>query len=309
MAKNYPHIVTPPPGPKALGIIAQDERYASTSYIKEYPLVVARGEGAMIEDVDGNRYLDFMAGIAVASTGHSAPQSRGRYRSAGPQVLAHLLDRLLLRRLFRGLRASRQARARSGAEEGLPHQLRHRGDRGRHQARARAHQAAEHHRLSRLVPRAHHGRDLARLEQGEVPPAISVHCFPACTICRMPIRTSARSAASPRPAPTLWPARSTKPKRFSTSASRRMRSRRCSSNRSWAKAATSCRRAPSCSTGATSATSMARCSSSTRCSLASAARATMFASQLLECTRTSRCSPRASRRACRSAPSSPKSRS
>jgi 4-aminobutyrate aminotransferase len=74
MAKNYPHIVTPPPGPKALAIIAQDERYASTSYIKEYPLVVARGEGAMIEDVDGNRYLDFMAGIAVASTGHSHPK-------------------------------------------------------------------------------------------------------------------------------------------------------------------------------------------------------------------------------------------
>lgn len=71
--KNYPHIVVTPPGPKAKAIIDQDARYASTSYIKEYPLVAARGEGAMIEDVDGNRYLDFMAGIAVSSTGYAHP--------------------------------------------------------------------------------------------------------------------------------------------------------------------------------------------------------------------------------------------
>ncbi|HEY7994673.1 MAG TPA: acetyl ornithine aminotransferase family protein [Candidatus Eremiobacteraceae bacterium] len=71
--KNYPHIVVTPPGPKARTIIEQDARYASTSYIKEYPLVAARGEGAMIEDVDGNRYLDCMAGIAVSSTGYAHP--------------------------------------------------------------------------------------------------------------------------------------------------------------------------------------------------------------------------------------------
>src|SRR5579872_234774 len=74
MAKNYPFIGVVPPGPNALKIIAQDTRYASTSYIKEYPLVAARGEGAMVEDVDGNRYLDFMAGIAVSSTGYAHPK-------------------------------------------------------------------------------------------------------------------------------------------------------------------------------------------------------------------------------------------
>src|SRR5579872_6378681 len=73
MAKNYPFIGVVPPGPNALKIIAQDERYASTSYIKEYPLVAARGQGAMVEDVDGNRYLDMMAGIAVSSTGYAHP--------------------------------------------------------------------------------------------------------------------------------------------------------------------------------------------------------------------------------------------
>ena len=72
-SKNYPHIAVTPPGPNARKIIEQDARYASTSYIKEYPLVAARGEGAMVEDVDGNRYLDFMAGIAVSSTGYAHP--------------------------------------------------------------------------------------------------------------------------------------------------------------------------------------------------------------------------------------------
>ena len=72
-AKSYPKIVTPPPGPKARAIIARDKAVAAPCYIKEYPLVVARGEGAMVEDVDGNRFLDFMAGIAVCSTGYSHP--------------------------------------------------------------------------------------------------------------------------------------------------------------------------------------------------------------------------------------------
>ena len=87
MAKNYPHIQTPPPGPNARRIIAQDQRYASPSYIKEYPLVVARGAGPMIEDVDGNRYLDFMAGIAVASTGHAHPAVVSAIESAARKFL------------------------------------------------------------------------------------------------------------------------------------------------------------------------------------------------------------------------------
>ena len=71
--RDYPHIVVAPPGPKAREIIARDERWTSTSHIKEYPLVVERGSGTMVEDVDGNRFLDFMAGIAVTSTGHANP--------------------------------------------------------------------------------------------------------------------------------------------------------------------------------------------------------------------------------------------
>jgi len=72
--RDYPRILIPPPGPNARAVIDRDVAAASTSYIKEYPLVVAHGRGAMIEDVDGNRYLDFMAGIAVAATGHAHPK-------------------------------------------------------------------------------------------------------------------------------------------------------------------------------------------------------------------------------------------
>ncbi|MBL8989837.1 MAG: acetyl ornithine aminotransferase family protein [Gemmatimonadetes bacterium] len=71
--KDYPRIRTAIPGPKSQAIVARDEAWTSTCYIKEYPLVVERASGAMVEDVDGNRFLDFMAGIAVASTGHSHP--------------------------------------------------------------------------------------------------------------------------------------------------------------------------------------------------------------------------------------------
>ncbi len=87
MPKNYPHIAVLPPGPRARSVIQQDASYASTSYIKEYPLVVQRGEGAMVEDVDGNRYLDFMSGIAVASTGHAHPKVVAAIQAAAAQFL------------------------------------------------------------------------------------------------------------------------------------------------------------------------------------------------------------------------------
>jgi 4-aminobutyrate aminotransferase len=87
MHKDYPKIVVTPPGPKAQAIIDRDKRFASPSYIKEYPLVVERGSSAMLEDVDGNRYLDFMAGIAVASTGHSHPKVVAAIKEAADKFL------------------------------------------------------------------------------------------------------------------------------------------------------------------------------------------------------------------------------
>ena len=71
---KIPHIKTPLPGPKAKAIVERDEKFTAPAYGRVYPLVVKEGRGCAIEDVDGNLFLDFMAGIAVASTGHSHPR-------------------------------------------------------------------------------------------------------------------------------------------------------------------------------------------------------------------------------------------
>ena len=72
---HLPHLVTPSlPGPKAAAIIARDHAVLSPSYTRGYPLVAARGEGCIIEDVDGNRFLDCNAGIAVVAAGHCHPR-------------------------------------------------------------------------------------------------------------------------------------------------------------------------------------------------------------------------------------------
>ena len=71
---SRPEIKTPLPGPKSKAVIDADAGVASPCLIKEYPLVVRSGEGMMIEDMDGNRFLDFMSGIAVAVTGHAHPE-------------------------------------------------------------------------------------------------------------------------------------------------------------------------------------------------------------------------------------------
>src|SRR4030081_60307 len=68
-----PSIKTSLPGPKAKAIIDRDKTVVSPSYTRGYPLVIARGSGAVVEDVDGNRFLDCAAGIAVNSTGVSHP--------------------------------------------------------------------------------------------------------------------------------------------------------------------------------------------------------------------------------------------
>ncbi|MEX2174150.1 MAG: acetyl ornithine aminotransferase family protein [Pirellulaceae bacterium] len=69
-----PFLRTALPGPRGQRLIAADEQYTSPSYTRVYPLAVERGYGAVIEDVDGNRFLDFTAGIAVCSTGHCHPR-------------------------------------------------------------------------------------------------------------------------------------------------------------------------------------------------------------------------------------------
>ncbi len=71
--EQAPKIITELPGPKARVVIEQDERVCSPSLTRVYPLVVDHGEGTVLEDLDGNRFLDFNAGIAVTAAGHAHP--------------------------------------------------------------------------------------------------------------------------------------------------------------------------------------------------------------------------------------------
>jgi 4-aminobutyrate aminotransferase len=71
---KLPRLVTQLPGPKAKKIVERDAEFVSPSYTRDYPLVVKGGHGATVEDVDGNTFLDFAAGIAVCSTGHCHPK-------------------------------------------------------------------------------------------------------------------------------------------------------------------------------------------------------------------------------------------
>ena len=72
--QGAPHIQTELPGPRARALIARDDAVSSPSLTRAYPLVAESGSGCIVTDVDGNRFLDFAAGIAVCSTGHSHPK-------------------------------------------------------------------------------------------------------------------------------------------------------------------------------------------------------------------------------------------
>jgi len=75
------------PGPKAQALIARDRAVTTPSYPRDYPFVIAKGRGAEVWDVDGNRFLDFMSGIGVASTGHAHPQVVQAIRDAADDFL------------------------------------------------------------------------------------------------------------------------------------------------------------------------------------------------------------------------------
>jgi 4-aminobutyrate aminotransferase len=82
-----PHIKTPLPGPRARALLARDAAVVSPSYPRDYPFVISHGRGAEVWDVDGNRFLDFAAGIAVCSTGHSHPEVVKAVKDAADRFL------------------------------------------------------------------------------------------------------------------------------------------------------------------------------------------------------------------------------
>ena len=128
--QDLPDLRGPVPGPRALAIMERDANVISPSYTRGYPLVADSGEGAIVQDVDGNRFLDFNAGIAVVATGHCHP----RVVEAIQKQAARLIRR--------------------------------RGHRRRHQAGALVHQTRQDRRLLRQLSRPHFGSALAHRAQG-----------------------------------------------------------------------------------------------------------------------------------------------
>jgi len=85
--RPVPDLVTEVPGPKARAHVAYDETWTSASLPRAYPIVPVRGEGLTIEDIDGNLFLDFAAGIAVNSTGHAHPAVVGAIKEQAGDLL------------------------------------------------------------------------------------------------------------------------------------------------------------------------------------------------------------------------------
>lgn len=84
---SLPHLKTELPGPKARAILDRDAPVTSPSYPRDYPFVMDHGKGVEVWDVDGNRFLDFAAGIAVCSTGHCHPQVVRAVKDAADRFL------------------------------------------------------------------------------------------------------------------------------------------------------------------------------------------------------------------------------
>jgi len=84
---NNPRIKTELPGPTARAMLERDRPVTSPSYPRDYPFVMSHGRGTEVWDVDGNRFLDFMAGIAVCSTGHAHPRVVAAVKDAADRFL------------------------------------------------------------------------------------------------------------------------------------------------------------------------------------------------------------------------------
>lgn len=84
---HTPHIRTELPGPNARALVARDARVTSPSYPRDYPFAMSHGRGCEVWDVDGNRFLDFAAGIAVCSTGHAHPEVVRAIQSAAEKFI------------------------------------------------------------------------------------------------------------------------------------------------------------------------------------------------------------------------------
>ncbi len=163
---DLPSIHGPLPGPRARAVIERDRRVVSPSYTRCYPLVAERGEGAIVEDVDGNRFLDFNAGIAVVATGHCHPRVVEAIQEQAARLIHmsgtdfYYEEMVALAEKLADIAPGGLAAAR------FVRQLRRGGHRRRHQAGALGHRTRQDHRVLRQLSRPHHGRAVAHRAQG-----------------------------------------------------------------------------------------------------------------------------------------------
>ena len=157
-AAKLPHLVTALPGPQAKALVARDHAILSPSYTRDYPLVAKTGRGAMIEDVDGNVFLDFAAGIAVVSTGHCHPAVVAAIQKQAAELIHMSGTDFYYPNLVELAEKLAATCPRQGSQAGLFRQFRRGSHRSRHQARALSHQARQAHRLLRQLSRTHDGR-------------------------------------------------------------------------------------------------------------------------------------------------------
>jgi|GEM_PF-5081605 len=104
---RIPRLVTSLPGPRARALVDRDRAVTSPSYTRGYPLVAARGEGCMLEDVDGNVFLDLTAGIAVTNTGHAHPEVVRAIQAQSAHLIhmsdTELRDKIVNSAFYKGL--------------------------------------------------------------------------------------------------------------------------------------------------------------------------------------------------------------
>ena len=166
--RRRPKLITELPGPEAMARIERDRKVTSPSLPRAYPFVPRRGAGSIVEDVDGNIFLDLNAGIAVTSTGHCHPKVVEAVQRQASELLHYSASDFYLPIYSDVCERLRPGGAvRRGAV--VPVELGDRGGRGRDQALALRHRAAVSDRLLPVLPRALDGVGHADGLQGEVP--------------------------------------------------------------------------------------------------------------------------------------------
>ena len=170
-ARPVPDIVTELPGPRARAHIEFDHAWTSPSLPRAYPIVPVRGLGCAVEDIDGNVFLDFAAGIAVNSTGHSHPDVVAAIQRQAAQ-LQHFSASDFYLPIYAEAAAELARIAPMAPGRVFIGNSGRRGGRGRAQARPVRHQAVERDRVPRRLPRPDDGRRQPDRVEGQVPRAL-----------------------------------------------------------------------------------------------------------------------------------------